>query len=333
MNRKRLTLVVAAVALVGGCKSEKKAETPSEAAGASGPIASARILTMIGDSASTIEGLAEHGGKLYTADWKDGAVYRIDPAAGVEKVGQLPVKQGGWILGLAADAEGNVYAAMPATGVVYRIAAARLGAKDFRPAKDATEFVTGARGANGIAFDRNGHLFISGGDQNVVYHVGPQGGKAMVFAKDYATMTPDTTIPVRPFVTNGMAFDSKGNVYTANTGSGEVQRIEVKPDYTAGAVTSVVKDPRLIGADGLLIDDQDTIWLTANYGNTFAKVAPDGQVTILFADSTSGANVLRFPAELKRIGNEFYFTNLNFNAGANATQSQMGATVAKLLLK
>lgn len=331
MNWKHVSSIVAAV-LVIGCKSEKKAE-PAAAAVDSGPVASARVMTMLGDSASTIEGLAEHGGKLYTADWKDGSVYRIDPAVGVEKVGTLPIKAGDWILGVAADAAGNIYAAIPNSGTIYRIDATRLGATDFNPKKDVSVFATGAKGANGIAFDRNGHLFISGGDQNVVYHVGPAGGKAMVFAKDYATVSPDTTLPVRTFVTNGMAFDGQGNVYTANTGSGEVQRIEMKPDYAAGPVTTVVKDERLIGADGLLIDADGTIWLTANFRNTFAKVAPGGAVTILYTDAPGKQNVLRFPAEVKRVGKAFYFANLNFGAGANAGQPVMGAAVSEILVK
>lgn len=330
MYQKHLIAILAA-ALAMGCKSEKKPE--AAAAVDSSSVASARVITMIGDTSSTIEGLAEYGGKLYTADWKDGSVYRIDPTVGVEKVGTLPIKTGDWILGLAADSAGNIYAAIPGSGIIYRIAAARLGATDFNPKKDVTTFATGAKGANGIAFDRNGHLFISGGDQNVVYHVGPAGGKAMVFAKDYATVNPDTTLPVRTFVTNGMAFDAQGNVYTGNTGTGEVQRIEMKPDYTAGPVTTVVKDPRLLGVDGLVIDADGTIWLTANFRNTFAKVAPGGEVTILFADAPDRQNVLRFPAELKRIRNAFYFANLNFGAGANTGQTQMGAAIAEILPK
>lgn len=330
MRRVYLNAILAA-GLIVGCKSERKPE--ATAVVDSAPIVSARIVTMIGDSASTIEGMAEHGGKLYVADWKDGAVYRIDPAVGVEKVGQLPIRPGDWILGLAVDTAGNLYAAAPSSGIIFRIDASRLGAPDFNPAKDVSQFATGAKGANGLAFDRSGHLFISGGDQNAVYHVGPRGGKAIVFAKAYATISPDTSMPVRAFVTNGLAFDSKGNVYTANTGTGEIQRIEVKPDYVAGTVTTVVKDARLLGADGLQIDGQDNVWLTANFSNTFARVAPDGQVTILLADGPGQQNVLRFPAEFKRIGNRVYVSNLNFNAGANATQTLMGATVAELVVR
>ena len=52
----------------------------------------ARILVGIGGPGSHIEGIAEHGGKLYVADWKDAAVYRIDPAdPAPTRVAMLPV--------------------------------------------------------------------------------------------------------------------------------------------------------------------------------------------------------------------------------------------------
>ncbi|HEX5635402.1 MAG TPA: hypothetical protein VFX50_19300 [Gemmatimonadales bacterium] len=328
--RRPLVSILVLAAALGACTGERRAAgAPAADTAAAAP--ALRIVATIGDSASTIEGLAEHAGQLYTADWKDGAVYRVDPATGTAtKVGALPLEPGTPILGLAADPAGNVYAAVPGAGVVYRIDAARLGAADFDPARDARAFATGAAGANGVAIDLHGHLWISGGDQNAVYHVGPEGGAVAPFAKGYASMATDTTMPVRVYVTNGLGIDSKGAIHTANTGTGELIRIERKAGDAAGAISTVLADRRLLGLDGIIAVPGDTLYVTANFSNTIARVDPSGAVTILATDETGA--VLRFPAELKRIGNTIYAANLNFPVGRNAGQTARGATIAALTL-
>jgi sugar lactone lactonase YvrE len=286
-----------------------------------------RTLAEIGDSASRIEGIALHDGKLYVTDWKDGAIYRIDPTDGTPvKVGALPTAPNAAILGLVTDVAGNLYAAMPDSGIIYRVAATRLGAAGFDAAKDVTTFATGAKGANGLTFDAQGHLWISGGDAGALYHVGPDGGAATVFASGYAPVSSDTAMPVRAYVVNGAAIDSKGFIYTANTGSGTITKLEIKPDFTVGAITTLVADARLLGADGLAMGTGDTLWVTANFRNTLAKVAPDGSVSLVARETTAGG-ALRFPAELKVAGTSIYIANLNFPMGSNAG-SAPGATVA-----
>ena len=308
-------------------KPEPTVVTDSIPVSATPAAAQARIFATIGDSSSRIEGIAEHGGKLYVADWKDGGIYSVDAANGqVTRVGQLPTKPGESLLGVATDSAGSVYVGAPETGIIYRIDAKRLGAADFKPRKDAEAFASGATGANGLAFDANGHLWISGGDANAVYHVGPKGGRAKVFAKGYTMVSNDTTMPVRAYVTNGLGIDSAGNVYTGNTGTGEITRIEVKPGYELGAITTVAKDPRLLGADGLLVDRAGNVWVSANYSNTLARVSPAGEVTIVLHDST--AAVLHFPAELKHVGHTVYLANLNFPVGANSKTTFKGAQIA-----
>ncbi len=338
----RLGWVLSLVTIVA-CGQDKATEkvaagSPPPTAEPDSAVAGARrrILTAIGDTASHIEGIATYEGKLFVADWKDGAVYRVDPSAPTpERVGQLPTKPGQSILGIATDSAGNVYAAVPDVGIVYRIDRGRLGANDFSAAKDARPFATRAFGANGINFDRAGHLWITGGDKGALYQVGPNGGKVAVFAKDFSPISTDTTMPVRVYTVNGVALDSKGRVYTVNTGTGEVNRLEVKPGYQAGAIESLVKSPSLLGADGLIIDDQDNLWISCNFLSALAKVTPTGDIQVIAADGPSvpkEARVLRFPAELKRIGNTMYLANLNFPVGANVG-SPAGATIAAVELR
>lgn len=294
----------------------------------SAPAAPAEVLATIGDSTTIIESVALHDGKLYTTSWA-GTIYEIDPAAPTPRVvGSLPLPKGCGYLGEVADSAGNLLIACQDSGTVYRVARERLGAADFDPTKDATRFITGAGHANGIAIAPDGHVFVTGGDKDTVYHAGPEGGAAVVFAAGFSPLSPDTTIGPRIYVTNGAAFDSRGNFYTMNTGTGTIWRIAVKADHTPGAITKAAESPSLVGADGIVVGPGDTLYATQNFQNTFARISPSGEITILVSD----AGILHFPAELVRDGNTFYIANLNFPVGANARAHRPGASIVKVTL-
>lgn len=290
--------------------------------------AAASLLTTVGDSTTIIESVALYDKKLYTTDWS-GRIWEIDPAAPTPKqVGSLPVKPGSAILGEVADSVGNLLIAQADSGIVWRVARARLGAADFDPKKDAKVFITGADGANGITIARDGHVWIGGGGSGKVFHTGPTGGKAIVFAEGFSPVSTDTTMPVRVYTANGAAFDSKGNFYTMNTGTGTIWRLEVKPDHQLGAVTKVAESPVLVGVDGVVVGAGDTLYATQNFRNTFSKISPTGEITVL----VTAEGGLHFPAELAGDGRTFYIANLNFPLGANATGHRPGASIAKVTL-
>lgn len=309
------------------------------------PAATAALLTTVGDSTTIIESVALHEGKLYTTSWQ-GDIYEIDPAAPAPKiVGKLPIPCG--YLGEVMDSVGNLLVACADSGTVYRVAHERLGAADFNPKKDAKVFITGAGHANGLTIAADGHVWITGGDIDTLYHTGPAGGKAVAFAGGYSPVSGDTTIPVRGYVVNGVTIDSRGNAYTVNTGTGAVYRLEVKADHTPGTITKVAESPELIGADGIIAGPGDTLYMNANFRNTFAQISPTGAVRALVVSSGSDttvrrmgpegqdlgpSGVLRFPAELVRDGKTVYIANLNFPVGANAAGHRAGATIARVTL-
>ena len=290
------------------------------------PTVTTTTLTAVGDSATTIESVALYDKKLYTTTWA-GFIYEIDPAAPAPRVvGALPIPCG--YLGSVADSAGNLLIACQDSGTVYRVAHERLGAADFDAKKDATVFITGAGHANGITIAKDGHVWISGGDVDAMYHTGPAGGKAVVFAEHFSPVSADTTIPVRGYVTNGAAVDSRGNLYTMNTGTGTIWRLEVLPDHKVGTISKVVESPHLLGADGVIVGVGDTLYATQNISNTFAKISPTGEFTVL-VQANEG---LHFPAELAGDGKTFYIANLNFPMGPNAAGHTPGASIAKVTL-
>lgn len=286
------------------------------------------LLTTVGDSTTIIESVALHDGKLYTTSW-NGTIYEIDPAAPTPKVvGSLPLPKGCGYLGEVVDSAGNLLVACADSGTVYRVARERLGAADFDAKKDVKVFIWGAGHANGITIAPDGHVWVTGGDIDTLYHTGPMGGKAIPFAGGYSPVSTDTSMPVRGYAVNGVAIDSRGNAYTVNTGTGAVYRLEVKGDHQLGAITKLVESPHLIGADGIVMGVGDTLYGTQNFNNTFAKIAPTGEFTVL-VQADAG---LHFPAELAGDGRTFYIANLNFPLGANAAGHRPGASIMKVTL-
>jgi len=316
-------LVLVAVLPLIACGGERSKIEPA-------PVATGtRIVTAVGGDGSMIEGIAIWQGVLYVADWKDGTIYQVDPRAPVpaaQAAGRLGTRPGQTILGLVTDSQGNLFAAIPDSGVILRVAQTRLGATDFDPARDVSVYATGVAGANGVTFDADGKLWVTGGDHHALYTVPAGGGPARVFAQDYTAVSTDTTMPVRGYTVNGVAFDKEGRVYTGNTGTGEITRFEVRPDGTAGQKTTFAQDPLLIGADGLLMDDQDRLWVSCNFRNALVRIDPTGAITELSASGPDGP--LHFPAELKLVGGVAYLANLNFPVGANTGTTDHRATIA-----
>ena len=123
---------------------------------------------------------ADISGVLYTSDRVTGNVLRVDPKSPkpvvVAKIESRMVdgkKVDASPGGIAFDTKGDLYLAAGPFSEVVRIKAADLNAA--KPGIAQT-FATGVPGANGIAFDKLGVLFVSGGASGIVYSVGANGG-------------------------------------------------------------------------------------------------------------------------------------------------------------
>jgi sugar lactone lactonase YvrE len=119
-----------------------------------------------------------------------------------------------------------------------------------------------------------------------------------------------------PFGANGLRFNKQQDaLFVANTGNDTVIKIPVSGTPPAPAGPASVFVNSINGADGLLIDDDDNIWVAANQADEIVVVDPTGRVIAKLADfeglSPDGAvNGLLFPASLVFSGEFLYVTNL-----------------------
>ncbi len=131
-----------------------------------------------------------------------------------------------------------------------------------------------------------------------------------------------TTTGVPPFGANGLAFNQgQTALFVSNTGNDTVVQIPVSGSpLVAGAPFVFVNS--INGADGLIIDVQDRIWVVANQSDEIVILDPkNGRVVAKLGDfggiGPDGApNGLLFPASLVFRGNFLFVTNLSLDLGA-----------------
>jgi sugar lactone lactonase YvrE len=177
---------------------------------------------------------------------------------------------------------------------------------------------------NDITFDAHGNVFVSDSFQGTIWVTGPSGGEARAWVTANALKT--TGIP--PFGANGLRFNHAGTtLFVANTGDDTIVEIPVvgtevgahpgdPPLPIAGTPSVFVNSVN--GADGLVIDRHDRLWVAANQADEIVVIDPTGKVVAKLGDfggaiDDGGAPVgLLFPASLRFAGDgdDLLVTNL-----------------------
>ncbi len=238
------------------------AGAPSIAAMADEFPRSATFFTLVTTDVA-IEGLTgDDRGNLYTPTRPasgDCAVLRFDSNIAAPlpvTVGSIPAPCAP--LGLAFDHAGKLYVTEPNSGRIF----------SFTPNADtpptAAMFASGVPGANGVAFDRDGNLWVSDGTtgQGRVWRVDAHGSVTEVFrvqpmandvnvdaagiggvGRDVRTLPQGTitftpapptaprsatnTAGSQPLVANGLAFDKDGNLFVSDTARGALWKVKL----------------------------------------------------------------------------------------------------------
>jgi sugar lactone lactonase YvrE len=166
-----------------------------------------------------------------------------------------------------------------------------------------------AAGPNAIAFDRDGNVYISDSFQGIIWRTGPEGGAPTAWVSSPLLTTQGTP----PFGANGLDFNRRQDaLFVANTGDDRVIRIPVSSAGVPGIPE--VFTQAINGADGLIVDGDDNVWVTANQADEIVVIDPTGKAIAKLGDFDGlrhGApDGLLFPASLARKGDWIYVTNL-----------------------
>jgi sugar lactone lactonase YvrE len=204
---------------------------------------------------------------------------------------------------------------------------------DVNPVTGASRvFMTAPEGSglNDLTFDAAGNVYVSDSFQGIVWRTAATGGAPTIFVQDALL----TTTGAPPFGANGLRFDRAGDaLFVANTGNDTVVKVPVAGGVAGKAEVFV---NGINGADGLLVDGDDNLWVVANQSDEVVVVDPTGRVLAKLGDFDgikNGSPVgMLFPASLRFSGDSLLVTNLSLDSrlfGFTTIDSQWSAQVSR----
>lgn len=208
-------------------------------------------------------------GQIY-AGGEAGQIYRI----GLDGAHSVIANTGGFCLGLACDAEANLYVCDIGHSAVMKVTQAgtctvycdRAGEVRFRT-------------PNFPVFDAAGNLYVSdsGGhfQNNGRVNVIRPGGTAELFSAEPSVFT------------NGLCLSPDNRfLYVVESERPGVSRIPILPNGKAGACEQVLTLPADEVPDGLAFDEAGNLYISCYQPNRVYRLAPDGGLNVLVDDPT-----------------------------------------------
>ena len=187
----------------------------------------------------------------------------------------------------------------------------------------------GNPGLNALTFDTAGNTYISDLNQGIIWRLsGSACGSAEIWWQD-SLLLPNNGVP--PFGANGLGFNKAGDaLFVANTAMDWIVKITVSGGTSQDPqpVSSEVFTNSINGADGLILDSNDNLWVAANQADEIVVVDPTGKAIAKLGDFDGLQNGvtrgLLFPASLafSKDGNWLFVTNLELDLRIFAPQYQ-----------
>jgi gluconolactonase len=232
-----------------------------------------KTLMNIEEFAPFVEGLDHPEGVCWGPDGfvyaggEAGQIYRISFEGNVEQVGTT----GGFILGVALDADMNVYACDMGNHALKRITQ-QGEVSTYSDGTAERKMVT----PNYAVFDKAGNLYVSDsgsfkGFDGCLWLIRPGGATELI----------STDLKAFP---NGLALSPDGEyLYVVLSNIPGVARVKVQADARVGAPETVVELPRNV-PDGLAFDAEGNLYIACYTPDIIYRLTPAGELAILAED-------------------------------------------------
>lgn len=194
--------------------------------------------------------------------------------------------------GVAVDSAGNVYVADTGNNLIRKVTRSGL-----------VSTLAGGGGAagsftepGGVAVDLAGNAYVADAGNNQIRKVTP-GGLVSTLAGSGAYGSDDGPGYVAKFgIPYGVAVDSAGNVYVADTGNYKIRKVTpgglvstLAGSGTSGSADGSGDVARFEISYGIAVDSSSNIYLADTRNNKIRKVTPGGLVSTLAGSGTPGS--------------------------------------------
>ena len=217
------------------------------------------------------EGIAiDHQGNAYLSMVFAGKIKKVTLQGIASDFAQIPDN---WLLGMTFDHKGNLMV-LGSSGV-WKVT----------PAGVATLFATipDHYFINDLAADNRGNLYVTDSFRYAIWKVDAH-AQVTLWCTDPLLQGANTIFP-NTLGPNGIRFtENKKTLYVANTSAGSLLAIDVLPDGSAGPARVIVKDPSLVGADGIEIDHAGNTYISVNIQDRISRVTPKGELSTVVED-------------------------------------------------
>jgi len=263
--------------------------------------------TSVADAASFNNpyGLAVDGnGNLYVADTFNHIVEKIAPNGDVSILAGV-LGAPGFVngsgntakfsspRGVAVDTSGNVFVADSGNSAIRKIT----------PNGDVTTYASGftAPGPWGVCLDHQGNVLVADTYSHTIKKVTATGTVSVLAGTEGISGTQDgAAINARFNRPTGLAIDSNGNIYVADTANHAIRKLTLyglvttlagggpSPGGHFGLVNGTGANALFTFPHGVAVDQEDNVYVADASNNVIRKVTSDGLVTTFAGTATAG---------------------------------------------
>jgi len=220
------------------------------------------------------------------------------------------------LLGVATDSAGNVYVAdsnntirkITPAGAVSTLA----GTPGVAGNADGTGVAARFNSPRGVATDSAGNVYVADSNNNTIRKITPAGAvSTLAGTAGVGGSADDTGAAARFYFPEGVATDSAGNVYVADSNNNTIRKIT-----PAGVVTTLAGTAGVTGSTdatgaaasfnrpvGVATDSAGNVYVADSFNDTIRKITPAGAVSTLAGtadvtgstDATGAAASFNFP--------------------------------------
>ncbi|HUP60473.1 MAG TPA: NHL repeat-containing protein [Thermoanaerobaculia bacterium] len=240
----------------------------------------------------------DSNGNVYAADVGNDTIRKISPAgavttlAGLAGIGGNADGTGSAAsflspTGVATDSSGNVYVADRGNGRIRKITPAggvtTMAGSGAGGNADGTGSAASFLSPTGVATDSSGNVYVADKDNHTIRRITPAGVVTTLAGLAGIGGNADGTGSGARFKSpTGVATDSSGNVYVADSGNNRIRKIT-----PAGVVTTLAAfgHPRLNGPTGVATDSSGNVYVADSGNCMIRKVTPGNTATTLAGDA------------------------------------------------